>query len=717
MKNHWTTWAVLTAFLLPCFFLHGQNDIDLTFARQKIGEAIQKRSLPDLPVRFELDVDLPLEGYRIEPGPGGVTIYGGDGKGMLYGGLEVAEQLELNRQIKATAGKPYLAKRGFKFNIPLDARTPSYDDSGDAAQKNILEMWNFAFWQEFLDELTIHRYNTLTLWNPHPFPSMIKMEDYPDVALDDVKVTTLSPVGRENEWGDPQLVTTNVMENLRTVKQLSIEEKISFWQSVMQLATSRGIDLYFITWNICPNSVANPVEPFHKTFGIKLWDEKPGKYGISHQMNNPKTIAYYRAAVKTFLLTYPHVKGIGVTAGEYMPPTWDGYNREQWLWETYGLGILDVKELQPEREVPFIHRVWYSDMDQIMKYWKQYPDPFEVSFKYAKARLYAAPEPPFAQAHLKEMAPYGLKSWWNLRNDDIFVYRWGDADYVRKFLKYFPKDETAGYYYGSDGYVWGREFISKHPELAGQLEIKKHWYNTMLWGRLGYHPDLPKSFFIQKIQHHYPEVPAEALHDVWQTASTIIPQVNTFHWRNWDHMWSPEACLSRPVLGGFREVTDFIDNPTMEGSNLQNPRAYVRGVVAKEESEKTSPLDFALQLRATSAASISDAETLRQTEDLRPETMALLDDITAMGHLGNYYAVKIEAAVALAFYLEKQGEEHKREAIKLLEKALEHWLKYAAVSTKNYRPQMLARTNLLDWKALVNEVKEDISKTRQLKVW
>ena len=102
-------------------------------------------------------------------------------------------------------------------------------------------------------------------------------------------------MGRENEWGDPQLVTTNVMENLRTVKQLSIEEKISFWQSVMQLATSRGIDLYFITWNICPNSVANPVEPFHKTFGIK-WLSTNIWYGVPSDTTIAQSHGYTKAA-------------------------------------------------------------------------------------------------------------------------------------------------------------------------------------------------------------------------------------------------------------------------------------------------------------------------------------------------------------------------------------------------------------------------------------
>ena len=47
-----------------------------------------------------------------------------------------------------------------------------------------------------------------------------------------------------------------------------------------------------------------------------------------------------------------------------------------------------------------------------------------------------------------------------------------------------------GYYYGSDGYIWGREFLSRKPKKPREIEIVKHWYHWMLWGRLGYNPDL-----------------------------------------------------------------------------------------------------------------------------------------------------------------------------------------------------------------------------------
>ena len=60
---------------------------------------------------------------------------------------------------------PHLANRGIKFNIPLDARTPSYSDDSTSAQANIPEMWSMDFWSRFLDEMARHRYNVLSLWS------------------------------------------------------------------------------------------------------------------------------------------------------------------------------------------------------------------------------------------------------------------------------------------------------------------------------------------------------------------------------------------------------------------------------------------------------------------------------------------------------------------------------------------------------------------------
>lgn len=700
------TGCLLLACMRPGTGFDSQQSEMLAFSLEHIHAALPGTAYQDAKIQFVLDsVDLGPQAYDISAGSDLIRIAGGDERGLMYGGLEVAEQLKLYGRIEPQSDTPYLLNRGLKLNIPLDSRTPSYDDSGDAARQNIKHMWSWEFWTAYLDRMALNRYNVLSLWNPHPFPSMIKLDAFPEVALDDVCQTTYEPNGFENEMGDPQLVASNVLSNLDTIIRISIDEKILFWQKVMQYAKDRGIDIYWITWNICPNSVALPVEPGYKTFGINMQEEAAGKHGITHQIDNPITLAYHRAAVKQFLLTYPLIKGLGATAGEHMPKSWEGTNREQWLWESYGLGILDAKKEQPGRVIPFIHRVWHSDMEQIMTYWGQYPDPFEVSFKYAKARLYSSPNPRFHLDHVKAMKQYDLRSWWNLRNDDIFVFRWANTAYVRSFLKHLPQSETAGFMMGSDGYVWGREFIAKEPKLSGELEWDKHWMKFMLWGRLAYSPDLNESVFVDQVRQYYDVSDDEQLYQVWQQASTIIPLVNTYHWHNWDADWAVESSSARPRLGGFLDVFDFVENPTMERSNMLSPKDFVL------QDEGLNPAQISPLAVADSLLSITN-ECLGDVADLAspssdPATIALLDDIASMSHLGTYYAHKIRCAVEIARFRQQGDVQAKKQAIREINLAQDAIRKYAASSRKHYVSQMMARTIEINWDIFEQEVERE----------
>ena len=112
-----------------------------------------------------------------------------DSAGGMYGGLELAEQIRILGVdgVADTDRNPYMPLRGTKFNIPLDLRTPSYSDMSDSAQANIDTVWDFDFWRAYLDQLARDRYNMVSLWNLHPFPSMVKVPEYPDVALADAR--------------------------------------------------------------------------------------------------------------------------------------------------------------------------------------------------------------------------------------------------------------------------------------------------------------------------------------------------------------------------------------------------------------------------------------------------------------------------------------------------------------------------------------------------
>jgi hypothetical protein len=52
-------------------------------------------------------------------------------------------------------------------------------------------VWEESFWNDFFDEMARSRFNVISLWNLEPFPSLVKVPEYPDVALDDVWRTTM----------------------------------------------------------------------------------------------------------------------------------------------------------------------------------------------------------------------------------------------------------------------------------------------------------------------------------------------------------------------------------------------------------------------------------------------------------------------------------------------------------------------------------------------
>lgn len=607
-----------------------------------------------------------------------IWAIGGDRNGAMYAGIHLGEIVKAFGldSVKNGNYSPYIAKRGIKFNIPLDERNPSHDDRGTSAQGNVIHMWDFEFWKEYLDELARQRYNVLSLWNQHPFPSMIQLEDYPNVALNDVF----------NKSGQ--------------VKEISIGQKIKLWQRIMDYAYERGIEIYWITWNIHMNG-AN------------------GKYGITEDFQNPATREYLRKSVEKLFLTYPKLAGIGTTAGENMKGMSDE-QREQWLWDTYGKGIQDVKKSQPDRPIRFIHRYWNmddgsADFQILNSHFSKLPDGYDMSFKYARAKMYASYKPPFAEKELLPILPEGMSTWWNIRNDDIYNLRWGSAEYAKQFILHLPKgDKTAGYYVGSDRFVWGRESISKTPNSPRMLENKKHWYSFLLWGRLGYDPETPISLLKGLIQDKFPTVSSEKLYTAWSEASEIIPLVNKFHWFSWDYLWWPEAGISTGygnAIKGYHDVNDFINAPVMDESGLININDYVRLLLEGKTIAGSTPFQVADELEKYARLALSETDSL--SGENNAELTETIGDIRAMAYLGIYYGAKIKGATCLKLFRESKEKKYKRMAIQHLEKSLNSWKEYSKILDAQYRKMNISMHGIFDWDAIEQKVKEDINIAKQ----
>ncbi len=629
------------------------------------------------------------QAYAIRRRGNTVIVLGAGANGAMYGGLDIAEAIRLGTlaEVKDAERVPHIGKRGIKFNIPLDARTPSYSDAGDSAQQNIPEMWSMSFWTAFLDELARHRYNVLSLWNLNPFPSLVRVPEYPDVALDDVKRTTVR--FEDKRHNGTNMGSPEIFAHLETVKKMSIEEKIRFWRGVMQYAHGRGIEVYLFTWNIF-------------TFG------EAGKYGITPDQTNTTTIDYFRKSVRETILTYPLLAGIGITSGENMPVKDGEFSKEKWLWKTYGEGIRDALKLQPKRQFRLIHRAHQTSLKTILDEWKDLPCTFEMSHKYSVAHMYSHPAPPFAKKEILDQMPPGLRLWLTVRNDDIYSFRWGDPAYAREYIRNLPgPDKLTGFYMGPDGYTWGREFISREPETPRELVIGKQWYSFMLWGRLTFDPTLPDSLFERTLATRFPEVPGAKLYAASSYASKIIPRATTFNWGPIDIRWFPEACTAHEKLGGFYSVERFMKGQSMPGAGVLSIPDYLKKTLDGQPLEGMTPYQVAEELKSNAAKALQLVAEMPPVRNR--ELRYTLGDFAAMAHLGNYYAEKILGSTELALFDRTGKPERKESAVKHLRAALEHWRKYAAAASAQYKPQLLTRVGYFDVNQITVKVEQDLA--------
>jgi hypothetical protein len=682
---------------------HDRGNPTLAFAANEIERAAALApAVASLAVSLEIDSAAggASQAYRIErPAPDRVRVIGGGAPGAMYGGLDVAEALRLGTlaSLKPGPRSPHVAQRGIKFNIPLDLRTPSYTDCSDAAQANIPEMWDREFWRTYLDELARHRFNVLSLWSLHPFPSLVKVPEFPEVALADVW-RTRAKLDNTFSFAGTDMVRPAMLADHEVVKRISIDEKIEFWRWVMRYAKDRGIDVYVFTWNTF-------------TFGAE------GKHGITNDLENPITKAYFRASVREMVKTYPLLAGFGITAGEGMPSKMDPKLKEKWLWDTYGEGVRDALKSEPQRVVRMIHRFHWTAQSDIIDAWKDYPGfpaTFDFSFKYSVAHMYSIPNPPFIQPLIEGIAP-GLRTWLTVRNDDIYTFRWGDPDYARDYVVNMPPaDKSAGFYMGPDGYTWGRSFLERQPPAAGPrpLVFEKQWYSFLLWGRLAYDPTLPNTHFERILAARFPGVPAATLFAASNAASRVIPTITSFFWGDIDLKWFPEACLSHPRNKGFYTVRHFVEGINMPGSGNIDIRQWRQRLQEKLPMQGTTPLQIADRLRGLAL------ETERLVAELLPhaarsaELAATLDDYTCFAQLGHYYAEKIRAACALALYDSSSDPADQATALRHLEAALQHWRRYAAVRDARYVPALYNRIGHVDITALTAKVAADLDLAR-----
>ncbi len=686
-----------------------------------------------------VDDTLPAEGYRIEVADQTITVTGGDDNGLMYGGLEVAEQIALADSVKGvenTEDAPDIPKRGIRFNLPVDMRTPDYSAPGDSYQANIETVWDISFWHEYLDELARNRYNVITLWTVNPLPHMVKVADYPDIALDDVYRTTLPFDDTYSGTGNDNFRKEH-LDNYEVVKKITIDEKIEFWKEVMAYAKSRGFEFDIYMMNLY-------------VFGEMGMFGEPGKYGITPDINNDVTKDYLRKSVAALIETYPDLDGIGMSAGENMPtiPEEDPLQNDRFIWETYGQGANDALANDPDRDFTIV----YSRVD-IGDYWSQLAPNITLAQRAGYASQHMNSDADLMTVRLgghqsaaaKQMSsaegstdmktsildeiPEGAPIYVDIRNEDAYLLRLGDVEFLRDILVGFPRrDPYVCYTLGFAGYCQGREYGYIDEERNGGLYIDKNWYVYRMFGRLGYDNELSNERISAIFQKHFEEIEpdrAEQLRQALGKASGLVREVNKVHHIiSSDSAFYPELMISHSNTFGYLNVKRFMKSKSAEeGSGYMSIAEYIAAYAeagGEPETDLVTPLEVCEYLTRTGAEIRAEAEALNADRpssyatDAEWEFYDTLDDVLAWSYWADYVAAKFQGAVSLGIY-DKTGDASFQEAaVKNLENALTAWNAFAENYGSRYKAQRLARHGYWDVYELAENVEKDI---RMAETW
>ena len=643
---------------------------------------LEKLNAYDGNLDLVLDAELPGQAYRRTCGEKAVIIAASDDAGFMYGLLDLADALKRGEQLTDREVKPYLENRGLKFNIPLDARTPSYGDASTSATKNIPQMWEMSFWTEFLDRMAENRYNVLSLWTLSPFPSLVRIPEYPDACLDDVKISA-HPF--KADLRGQRMYDEDHKKNLITVKKITIDEKIDFWRSVMQYAADRCIRVMIFTWNVF------------------VYGTEDSPYGLTDSMDNEVTKDFIRCGTRALMQTYPLLAGIGITTGENMKFDQDSlYKGESsfygtdvaYIRGTYGKGVEDYMAKDPERKFVFIHRMQMSRYEEIISAYREFPCDFEISFKYSQAHMYSSTKPQFITSFLKEKAK-DVKVWLTVRNDDYYMYRWGDPEYAREYLTNMPSECLSGFYMGPDGYRWGRDYATRNDDVH-PLWVDKMWFMYSIWGKLSYDLSLSSQALRADIKARFglTEEVTGKLYEAWCEVSRIIPELDCTHWHHFDFQWYPEGCCmyypNELDKLCFANIHEFMECDSITDGEYASVKEYAEARAAGRSPARISPEVTAASIRRHVTRAKELLPELEAVEGCK-EFSETVKDIRAMAVLGEYYVLKLEAAMDMAVFRLTGEKALQEEAVEKLTEAAPIWKQYSAMTVARNIPQVLTR--------------------------
>jgi len=607
-----------------------------------------------------------------------VLVDGADGRGFVYGLLELADRVRLGGDLPgsltsggATEGKPANQIRSIARAFVSDVEDKSW-------------YYDKTFWRNYLTELVANRFNrfSLTFGLGYNFPRGVTEDyfhfPYPylfEVPGYKVRVTPLSDAERD--------------KNLEMLKFITEE------------TAGRGLDCQIGVWTHAYQWVDSPNSAHHVE-------------GLTPETHAP----YCRDALALLLKSCPAIQGLTLRVhGESGIPE-GSYSFWQTLFEAItrsGRQIeIDMHAKGLDSTMIDIALKTGMPIKVSPKYWAEH---MGLGYHQAAIREVEMPRDDAAQDGVFKLSNgsrrflrygYGDLFQKDRRFDVLFrmwpgtqrTLLWGDPALASGYGRSSNFCGASGveiceplFFKGrqGSGLSGGRCAYSDESLNPRDGDWSKYRYTYRVWGRNLYNPNADADEWRRYLRAEFGSGALSMEHAVSQ-ASRILPLITTAHLPSAsnDSYW-PEMYTSMPIVEGSA-IEPYSDTPAPKRFGTVSPldpelfstiEQHAATLLDNEPAGKYSPIEVAQwleNLAETASQSLAAADTRTTGESRRFE-----EDIRIQCGLGRFFAAKLRSGVLYDIYKRTGDKAALEEAVTSYRKARVAWSAMAIRAGNVYR--------------------------------
>lgn len=614
------------------------------------GKAVVITQRNDKLIKFSNNslANLPIkkEAFSIFDSEGKIFIAGSDESGSLYGCLEFAERIRDEQAIPekiSLVDSPAMVLRGTCIGL----QKPNYLPGRSVYEypytpETFPWFYDKKLWLRYLDSMVVNRYNSLYLWNGHPFASLIRLNDYPyAVEVDD----------------------TTFKQNEEMFKFLTTE------------ADKRGIWVIQMFYNVLIS------RPFADKHGLKTQDRA--------RPIIPIIADYTRKSIAAFVAKYPNV-GLLVTLGEAL----EGEEQEvEWFTKTIIAGVTEgLKALGKTDQPPIVLRGHDTNPQRVMKAaLPLYGNLYTMNKYNGEALTTYQPRGPWAQMHreLSELGSVHIDNVHILANLEPF--RYGSADFIQKSVQAMHKIHGAnGLHLYPESSYWDWPYSADKAETR-LLQLDRDWLWYKAWARYAWNSSRARSGEIRywsaliSRQFGTDQRSSEAILQALEESGEIAPKLlRRFGITNGNRQTLTLGMTMSQLINPhrYRVWPELYSSDGPEGEMLID-------FAEKEWNNKVHVGETPIQIiaevvqhakKAVDAINTASGSVKKDTV----EFARLQNDVNAYAALANNFSEKVKSAALVLRYKYSNNINDLKKSIVHLENSLSHYRQLVDLTRNTY---------------------------------